>query len=456
MGERNGLAGRVAAHVAARRLFPDPGTALLAVSGGRDSVALLDLMACVADGRGLRLAVAHVDHGIAPESGAVAQRVAALAADYGVPCDVRTLALGGGTSETVARRARYAALREMQREAGARYLVTAHHADDQAETVLYRVLRGSGPAGLAGIPAQGPGGLVRPLLPFRRRELGDWLGRLTAHRSPLTSYDDPANRDPRHDRSWLRVAVVPLLVERFGDAVVRRLGDVAHHAARERRAWAAVLHALPELGLRRVGPGVEVARAPLVGYDKMLSEVILRALAREVGLVLGPARAAALAGFVGTGASGRRLELGRGWTAELAFDRVRIVPRTHPEPPPVLLGDRHAGAARWGAWEFAWRREQAGMPSREAFVTWVPEGAARVRALAPGDRLVPLGGVGRRKVRRLLMEARVPAGARAVYPVVVSGDDAVVWVPGVCRAAADVPPPGEPALRIEARAAPGD
>src|SRR5205814_5739012 len=132
---------------------------------GADSVALLDLLSVLAPTIGLALVVAHADHGIALESWKVGKMVRDSAANYGLPFELAELKLGPGTSETEARRARYAWLREVQRRRGAQYLVTAHHQDDQIETVVLRALRGSAPAGLAGIAQRGRGGLVRPLLP---------------------------------------------------------------------------------------------------------------------------------------------------------------------------------------------------------------------------------------------------------------------------------------------------
>src|SRR5256886_5210598 len=183
---------RLRAHLDRARLFPAPGPAVLAVSGGLDSVALLDLMHSVAPERGLLLVVAHADHGIQMESGKVGRMVRRLAATYAVPFELGELNLGPEATETAAGRARYAWLTEVQRRHAARCLVTAHHADDQVETILLRVLKGSGPAGLAGMPARGRGGIVRPLLPFSRAELAVHV----AERG-LAFHDDPANRDPR-------------------------------------------------------------------------------------------------------------------------------------------------------------------------------------------------------------------------------------------------------------------
>src|SRR3989441_2801299 len=180
-------------HRACPRLLGEPGVALVAVSGGADSVALLDLLHTLTPELGLSLVVAHVDHGIRSDSGTVARAVGELAERYELPFEVGELTLGPDATETVARRARYAWLGEVQRRHGARYLVTAHHRDDQVETILLRLLKGSAPAGLAGIPARGRGGRARPLLPLAKARR---VARLTAPRPPPPH--GPPNHAPRH------------------------------------------------------------------------------------------------------------------------------------------------------------------------------------------------------------------------------------------------------------------
>ena len=434
---------RLRRHLGAHRLFPEPGEAVLAVSGGADSLALLDLLAVLAPELGLSLVVAHADHGIAPGSGDVARGVAALAAGrYGLEAVTAALALGPGASETRARTARYRFLRDVQGERGARYLVTAHHADDQVETVLLRVVRGSAPAGLAGIAARGPHGLVRPLLPFRRDEL-----RAHVLARGLDPFDDPANRDVRHLRSWLRAVLVPAIVERLGEEGHGALLQVARHARAEARAWDAALDALPGID-PRVGEGrFNVAREALSGYDKCLAARILRAVAVRAGLALTPRAASRLAAFARDAASGRWMPLGGTLVAEVAFARL-VVSRPAAPPAPLALGAGD-GACAFGRYRVSWRAEPApARLERAAWTTWLAPGAVEVRAAQEGDRLVPLGGAGRRKVSRLLMEARVPRGERAAYPV-VAARGAVAWVPGVCRGAGAVPEPGTDALRVD-------
>lgn len=448
---KTGLPRRVADHLTRSCLFPEPGRALLAVSGGVDSVALMGLMHELAPGHGLELVVAHVDHGILPESPDVAEAVLGLSYRMGIPAHVESLELGPGTSETDARAARYDALRAVAARVNADYLVTAHHADDQVETVLYRVIRGSGPAGLAGIPATGPAGLVRPLLPFHKSELRDWVS--TRWGGPGL-HVDPTNADRNVDRAWIRHRLLPELRDRFGIEVDQRVLAVGRHASADRRAWSAVLKALPELEFRVRDGLAEVARAPLQKYDKELCEALLRAFAREVGCVLGPARAARLREVVLRAQSGRIVELGHRWVAEIAFGQLRLFRRSRETSPPrdgtrVEWGEEDTGTIHWGQWLISWRRQPAGSLMRRSLTTWVAGTDAWVRGPEPGDRLDPLGGVGRRPVSRLLMEGQIPRSERPAFPVVGSGSD-IVWLPGICRARSAVPAPGQLAVRLDA------
>jgi tRNA(Ile)-lysidine synthase len=421
-------------------LAPPAGPALVAVSGGADSLALLDLLVASADQHRLDLIAAHVDHGIGPASGEVAQRVRAAAERYRVRFEIERLFLGPEATETVAREHRYAALRRIARRSGARLIVTAHHADDQAETVLMRALRGSGPGGLAGM--QPRAGLLRPLLPFRRDELAQYL-----HQQGVEAWADPANSDPRHLRSWLRSEVMPTLEARLPD-LVANLGRTASQAGRNVAAWDALLGALPDLELVLGPSGVSVAAHALARYDSALAEALAAALARRAGCIAGPARAARLVQLAAAGRSGALAPLGDGWVGEMAFGRlaVRQLPSDAPPGAPIPAD---AADVQWGRWRF--RVARADAPERQARIgmtAWFPAEPLSVRASRPGDRIRPLGGPGRRLLVRCFQEARVPRLSRSHWPVLVAGES-VVWVPGVCRAEALVPPAGSEALRVD-------
>ena len=437
------LTERLREHLRATRLFAQGGLALVAVSGGADSLALLDLLASLAPEFGLSLAVAHADHGILPQSAEIAERVRRVARErYNLETVVDALALGPGAGETRARIARYRFLRRVQAERGARYVATAHHADDQVETVLLRLLRGSAPTGLAGIPARGPRGLVRPVLPFRRAELGAHVAALG-----IPAFEDPANADLRHTRSWVRRRLLPAIEERLGAEAARALLSVARHAAEEVVAWDAVLEALPGLDLAAEFGRVEVARGVLSGYHNTLTGRILRAACRRAELHLPPGAALRLARFAAGAASGRRLPLGEGLVAETAFDRL-VITRVALVPDACVLAGE-TGEATFGRHTVRWRTEPAPeRVPREGWTSWFGAGALALRTPTSGDRLVPLGGAGRRKVARLLMEAQVPRGDRARWPVIVRGDEPL-WIPGVCRGAAAVPEPGTQSVRVD-------
>ena len=420
------------------------GRALVAVSGGPDSVALLDLLAQTVDVHGQELVVAHVDHGIQPDSARVAEQVQALAQRYQLPFHGGRLGLGPATGETRAREERYAWLEGLRLDLGAGFIFTAHHADDQIETVLMRVLAGSGPAGLAGMaPVRGP--LLRPLLSFRRAELLSHL-----EEAGLGWWLDPANSDPRHLRSWIRTALLPVLRQRV-PRVDANLLRTSRQSGRDRGAWDALLDALPGLDLRAEVEGISVAASSVGGYDSALSHALILAAARRAGCRLGPARLGRVVALLASGSSGALAPLGDGWSAEIAFGRLRIF--RPPGPPPREVGWRlegETGAGMWGRWSFHWSVDT--VPDRQdrtGLSAWFPVSSLTVRPWLAGEKLQPLGGRGRRLVVRCFQAVRVPRSRRESWPVVAKNQD-IIWIPGVCRSDIQLPSPGSEALRVDA------
>ncbi len=196
------LTTRFAADLAA--LWTGEGRLGLAVSGGPDSLALLLLAHAVLPGR---IAAATVDHGLRAESASESALVGQICSELEVPHAALRVAVEPGNVQAQARTARYAALAGWMESEGLEALATAHHADDQAETLLARLNRGSGVAGLAGVRARGavPGTrmpLLRPLLGWRRSDLGEVVAL-----AGLTPAQDPSNTDDRFDRARLRKAL---------------------------------------------------------------------------------------------------------------------------------------------------------------------------------------------------------------------------------------------------------
>jgi tRNA(Ile)-lysidine synthase len=241
---------------------------VVACSGGPDSVALL-VLACEA---GLEPIAVHVDHGLRPDSADDVAVVAAAAGRVGAPWRSIRVAVGaGGNLEARAREARYAALDLVADELGATAILVAHTADDQAETVLLNVMRGSTTAGLGGM-APRRGRIVRPLLQLRREAVHE----IVAVRG-MPSVHDPMNDDRRWRRSWIRHEVLPML----GRGAERDLVPVLARQAELARAESDLLDTLGERLLADAGgpehPEVAVLRAAPVALTR-------RALRRWCGL----------------------------------------------------------------------------------------------------------------------------------------------------------------------------
>ncbi len=424
------------------RLTPRDRTCLVAVSGGNDSMALLDLLHRGQTVHGRSLVVGQVDHGIDPSSHLAAELVREAAATRGLPFLAATCALGPNVSETRARTARRGALRALAQECGATAIVLAHHADDQAETVLLRLVRGSGPAGLAAMaPRRGP--WVRPLLGTRRADLARHV-----ESAGLTTWTDPANADPRHLRSWLRHAVTPLLTERLPD-VVERLGDACAQARNARVAADAMPELIEALEWEATDRVISVAAAPLRGYRSPVRDALVAAIARRLGVTAGRGRLAAVAGLLRPGMTAGRVDVSGSLVVELAFGRL-----TFHQAVPSSFGASplpQSGSEAVGPWSVVVRRGPVeSAVTRSGGTTALVPGSYTIRPWAPGDRIRPLGGTGTRAVSTLLREALVPPRRRRHWPVVVSDMDAtIVWVPGICRSEAMVPQRGTEGLHVD-------
>ncbi len=366
-------------------------TVVVAVSGGPDSMALLHALWELAARLEIRLEVATIDHGMRPEARAEGElvRARALALElpwHGLHVDVAAARRGRASLQDAARRVRLAALEELAARRGAARVALGHQADDQAETVLFRVVRGTGLAGLAGIPyARAP--FIRPLLDVTRAEVGRYLKRRS-----IPFVDDPSNADPRFARARIRHCLLPLLAEenpRVREALVAL-------AAAARTVGAAPADALPgDIGRRAAG---------------VIAELRARGGTRTVDV------------------AGRR-------TVEVAYGHVRVATRPGRQAVPVrsapvtvagpgtyaLAGATTALALRAGA------VEDVGVAFDADALAW----PLALRPRRPGDRMRPRGGRGSRKLSDLLIDAKVARAARDALPVLTTADDVVLFVPGL-------------------------
>lgn len=201
---------------------------IVALSGGPDSTCLLDVMGRLTEQLGWDLAVAHVDHGLSPESATVAARVARAAAARGF--EVHTLRapdLAGPNLQARARIFRYGFFDTIARQIGATKVATGHTLDDRVETTVARLIHGAGTAGLAGLRPS-DGGRIRPLIDVRRNETRAYCEELG-----LDFVDDPANDDPRFERGFIRRGLIAAVEGRWGDGAVRAMATSAERLAED-------------------------------------------------------------------------------------------------------------------------------------------------------------------------------------------------------------------------------
>ena len=258
---------------------PPPRRYVIAFSGGLDSTVLLHALHAAAQSRGVPLLAVHIDHGMQAESAAWAEHCAAVAGQLGVEYAQQRVEVGlagGKGPEAAARDARYAALATVLEDGD--WLLSAHHQDDQAETLLLNLLRGSGPAGLAGIAGIRPfanGWLARPMLAVKQDELLEY-----AKANDLDWIDDPSNDNAEFDRNYLRHEVLPKIEARWPGAAER-----LHRSSRIAADAAAMLDDIAALDLEAVGGRVDRLELPaLQALPERRQKNVLRYAIRQRGL----------------------------------------------------------------------------------------------------------------------------------------------------------------------------
>lgn len=416
-----------------------PGTrVLVAFSGGLDSVVLLHLLR-FGDVAAVEVGAAHFDHGMRPDSHEDRAWARALARAWGVPLDsARSETPLRG--EAAARAARHAFLRDTADRVGASRIVTGHHADDQIETVLFRILRGTGMAALGGMRER-RGLLVRPLLSFRRPRLAAY-----ARAMGLIWREDPSNLDTRFARNLIRHALLPAL-EAAAPGSRRAVAHVARAAAHAER----VLHPLVEearcAAVTREGVDFVLARDVLLAYDAWTRARVIHGTLQRAGTRIDRSTIGRVGSFLETSRSGAALELGGGFRLRREFERfVLYRPIVRPADRPLRVAEE-AGQG------------DVVLNGRSVRVAWGPRPAAgttaalrvdalrfplTVRGWQPGDRIRL--SYGTKKLKKLFAERRLARSERNRVPVLADAGGRILWVAGIAVAFPAEAPAGHPTL----------
>jgi len=423
--------------------------AVVAVSGGVDSMVLLDALIRLEPRLGLRLHVVHVHHGLRGKAADLdAAFVVAEAARRGVGVSVARLDPGArqrGTSVQVwARDARYRCLETVRQRVRAAWILTAHTQDDQAETVLLNLLRGTGARGLAGIPVSRDR-ILRPLLGVSRAEVEAYAA---ARR--IAFREDASNASDAYRRNRIRHHLLPLLAKEYNPRILESLAALAALLREDEAAFTVPVSALVAAGVQELRRGVQldIARfrsAPPAVARRALQEAF-RAASREDAPGLTRRHLQALLGLLTRDAV---VQLPGGFQATRSYESVRIGPRPvsdairrrcaipQPDPSPEVS----VQPGRWTPWaplacRLRVRRVSAGTIAsasrdrrRVAMSPAVLRGPLSLRGWQPGDRFRPLGLRGQKKLQDFFVDAKVPRRQRARIPLLLAGGR-IAWVVG--------------------------
>lgn len=413
---------------------------MAAVSGGIDSMVLLHLLIRLRERVGLRLVVVHVHHGLrgrSAEQDAACVRSAAAAA--GIPCHVERLRpaeRARGTSvQEWGRAGRYACLEAVRCAEGAGWIVTAHTRDDQAETLLLNLLRGTGPRGLAGIPeVRGP--IIRPLLAVSRGQIESYAVRWSVpHR------EDPSNATDVYRRNRIRHALLPLLAREYNPRVADALADLASQIREDLAVLDGAARRLASRAIRERGEAVGLDVPTLARAEPALGRrLFITAFRRVAGDTAGLTRRH-LAGLLGLVSGGGEVRLPGGVSATRAQQTVWMA-RRRPQPPPgeAPAAPVPVAVGQWTPWapggcEIRVRRilapglRRRGTGRRELLSPAVFALPLAIRTWRPGDRFQPLGLAGVKKLQDFFVDSRIPRDVRGRIPLLIAGER-IAWVVG--------------------------
>jgi len=419
------------------RALPKRGNAVLAVSGGIDSMTLLDAAAAVRKEKECAVVVATFDHASGPHSERAASFVANAALEYGIAVVVGHA--GEITrSESAWRAARWEFLRSVAAATNGR-IITAHTRDDQVETVLMRAMRGAGARGLAGLSAESD--VRRPFVDVSRDELEQY-----AMSSGVVWLEDPTNRQRQHLRNRVRRDLLPSLL-RARPTIDSELIEIGQRAA----AWRDEIATFVDTHLRfdvamdsRGGKALDVLAADLCAHSDDALGILWPELASRIGITLDHRGTRRAANFTRSGRVGGRIQFSGGW--ELTRSKTRFELRSMSKAEEWHEGVQLLQSPMvWDRWAFTFIDLDAAADPWRA--TLPCDGALWVRAWQPGDRLMIRQG-GRlitRKVKYFLSDAGISGHIRQRWPVVLAGNE-IVWIPGVRRSAAATARSGRPVV----------
>lgn len=415
---------------------------VVAVSGGPDSVCLLHILNKIKDALGIELIVAHFEHALRPDDDEDETRFAeSLAASLHLQFHTKkaspALSDTCASLEEMARNARYQFLEQIKNECHAQKIAVAHNLNDQAETVLMRLLRGSGLTGLAGIPPYRDGKIIRPLIKVPRTEIEAYLDK-----KRMAYMTDPSNFDTRYLRNKIRLELIPLL-KKYQPRILEILGQTAD-IMRKDDAW---LQARAEAWVRGAVEtyGSKEIRIPLSSFLE-LPEALRNHAIRHILVIIGGnlrrvsmGHVEAINRLLTANRPQAQVHLPRGLTVKRTYGKVAFTCATTKKIEPYSFTINGPGTFHLEALKGTISLEEievkevqkVGASSWTAYLNADHLNYPLVlRNARPGDRFIPLGMSGHKKLKKLFIDLKIPSEARARMPI-LTHKNIPVWICGL-------------------------
>ncbi len=427
------------------RLINKGDTVIVAVSGGPDSICLLHLLCKLQNKLGLKLVVAHLDHCLRPEASHEALGVKEISKAWAIPFETKAVDIKsykkkfGFSEEEAGRKARYEFLFETAQKYGASKIALGHHLDDQAETVLFNLIRGTGVDGLAGmLPKRIRGSLqlVRPLLCLRRSEIEAYC-----RDNKLQTFTDKSNLETDYTRNRLRLELIPQLERQYNPRIREALFSLASLAADDRRLLQSLAVKYYRKITRFLNGEIVIDRSEFLALPAALRGRVLRHALSKYGKTkyLSRLHIEQFLSIAESGKTGKSLTLPGGLLAYCSYKKLVLstesrpgrkkftavplkVPGTTCLPGSIMIKARVAEYH-----QLSWSPN-----SYRAYLDLdkVPEAPLKVQPRWPGARFYPQGSSGRKKLKDFLIDQKIPADRRDILPLVTAGEE-IIWIAGV-------------------------
>jgi tRNA(Ile)-lysidine synthase len=440
MGKMGDIIGKTRSTIARYGMAMPGDRVIVAVSGGPDSVCLLDVLNRLSQELEINLVAAHYDHGLRQDEDEIeAQLVKDIAASMCIPFEFEkapAMLKDSPSLEERARDARYAFLEKIRSKYGAQKIAMGHNLNDQAETVIIRLLRGSGPSGLAGIPPVRDNIIIRPLIETARDEIINYL---KAKRIPFAT--DSSNTDKKHLRNRIRLELMPMLLE-YQPRLFEHLGTISNIIRDEDEFLESMASEWIKSESIKAGHGdISAAVSSVKNLPAPLKNRVIRNLLKQVDGNVYPMEydhVLSVLNLLDNEQPQCSIDLPNGITVKKIYNRLNFYSKSEEQHTEYSYLIKGTGTHRLGtSGQTLILEELESYPdihtAGEKATAYLDADKVQFPLIArnfrPGDRFVPLGMKGHKKLKNFFIDLKVPSKKRALTPILTSGDK-VVWVCG--------------------------